>query len=56
MKTVLDILSASGRLVFYTKGLCKCVKEVLVIYISLTNATDGSPGSLNLKEDIIEEL
>ena len=40
MKTFLDILSSTGRIIYFGKGLLKCVKEVVTIYNTiLPNAT-----------------
>lgn len=50
MKTFLDILSATGRLVYYGKGLCRCVKEVTIIYINFANNTSRPFWSLITKD------
>lgn len=52
LKTILDILVASGRAMYYGKGLCRCVKDIAIITIKIYNCTSGSPGSPISKEDI----
>lgn len=53
LKTALDILATSGRIMFYGKGLCRCIKEVVTITLKIYNATDGSLGS-SITKEIIE--
>jgi len=55
MKNFLDILSASGRLIFYTRGVCKCVKEVAIVSYRIYNATGWTLWATPFKE-INEEL
>lgn len=56
LKTVLDILAASGRLMYYSRGTVKAAKELAVIALKVYNCTSRSPRSLISKEDIEDEL
>lgn len=54
LKFALDLLVATGRITYYGKGLCKCVKDVAVITYKIYNLTDWSHGSLSPRIDIDE--
>lgn len=56
LKTVLDVLVASGRLMYYTKGTVKTVKELAIIGLKLYNCTVESHRPSISKEDIEDEL
>lgn len=56
LKTVLDVLAASGRLMYYSRGTVKAAKELVIIVYKVYNCTSGSPRSLISKEDKDDEL
>jgi len=56
LKTALDILAASGRLMYYSRGTVKAAKELAIIVYKVYDCTARSNRTLISKEDIEDEL
>ena len=56
IKVILDTLASLGRIMYYGKGLCRCVKEIGIIYVRYANSTGWSLWSHDPKDKDIDEF